>query len=71
MDEKIREKMFINNDIMTVRTLANQFYDLVESELAEISSGDITPHAMDNYTKQIVSICETIKCIYERGCFHV
>ena len=63
------EKIILNNNIMTVRTLVNEFYDLVESELEDISSGDITPHNFDNYTTQIVSICETIKCIYERGCF--
>lgn len=67
----MKDNNILNNDIMTVRTLANQFYELVECESHEIYHGNITPHDMDNYTKQIVEICKTIQIIYERGVSHV
>ena len=72
LNEHITEHQnILNNNIMTVHTLANQFYELVECEAHEIYHGDITPHDMDNYTKQIVEICKTIQVMYERGALNV
>lgn len=67
----MEDNKILNNNIMTMRTLANQFYELVECEVEEIRNGDITPHDIDNYTTQIVAICKTIQVMYERGALHV
>ena len=53
-----------NNDIMVVRTLINQFYDITDMMIQEINEGSICGNSRDRYTEQIVAICETITTIY-------
>lgn len=56
------------NDYNILRTLINQFYDITEMMLQEISDGSICGNDMDRYTEQIISICATITTIYnEKG----
>lgn len=69
--ENNKDEIILNNHLMNMRSLVNQFYELIECEAEEIRNGDITPHSMDNYTAQIVAICKTIQVMYERSPLHV
>ena len=52
------------DDYNIARTLVNQFYDITEMMLQEISDGSICSNDMDRYTEQIQAICETISTMY-------
>lgn len=54
-----------NDDVMVVRTLINQFYDITDMMIREINDGSICGNSRDRYTEQIVAICETITAIYK------
>ena len=54
-----------NNDYNIVRTLVNQFYDIVETMIMEIHDGSICGNDMDRYTEQIQAICQCISNIYQ------
>lgn len=53
------------NDYNILRTLVNQFYDITEMMLQEISDGSICGDDMNRYTEQIQAICNCISTIYK------
>lgn len=54
-----------DHDYNIVRTLVNQFYDIVDMMLVEIRDGSICGNDMDRYTEQIQAICNCISTIYK------
>lgn len=52
-------------DYNIVQILANQFCDITDMMLTEISDGSICGNDMDRYAEQIQAICNCISNIYK------